>query len=177
MFPGHRLPPSNLSHVPSPQDSTSNISHDPRPRFPDQTQSVARPQGYRIKHLLSIPRPQGYHHQTSVMFPGHRGPQSNLSHVARPQCSTIKPQSYSQETRFPESNLIMFLGHRVSRIKERSCSQARGFHNQTQSCSHATGFYHQTSILLPGHRVPQSNLNHVARPQVSTIKPQSCSQA
>ncbi len=121
------------------------------------------------------------------MFPSLRFPQSNLSHVARPQGSTIKPHSCSQHTCFQNET--------------QSCSQATGFQNQTefmfpgnrvpesnrchvarpQSSSRnpvmlpGTGFHHEASVMFPNLRVPQSNLSHVARPQGSNIKPQSCS--
>ena len=97
------------------------------------------------------------------MLPCHRVPQSNLSHVASPQgLRAIPSQVPSPQT---------------SRIKP-------------QSCCHATGFQNQVSIMLPGHRVPESNLNHVPRaqvsrihrchvptPQGSRINPQLCSQS
>ena len=39
----------------------------------------------------------------------------------------------------------------------------------------APGFQNQASVMLPVHRVAESSLIHVARPQGSRIKPHSCS--
>ena len=47
-----------------------------------------------------------------VMFPGHRYPESSLSHVARPQGSRIKAQSCCQATSFQNQTFLMFPGPR-----------------------------------------------------------------
>ena len=137
------------------------------------------------------------------MFPGHRVPESSLSHVPRPQGTTIKPQSCSQATGFFHHTSVMFPGHRIPqsnishvprpmvyRIKPQSCSQGTGFQNHTnvkfpghgfpsrpQSCFQGIGFHNQTSVMLPVHRFLPSNLSQVPRPQGSGIKPQSFGQA
>ena len=138
-----------------------------------------------------------------VMFPGHKVSQLNLSHIPRPEGSTIKPQSCCQATGFqnetvlmfpghtvPESTGVMFPGHRVpesiliyvprlqgSRINLSHIPRPQFCRITPQSCSQTTGIQNQTSVMLPGHRVPPSILIPISRPQCSTIKPQSCSQA
>ena len=137
------------------------------------------------------------------MFPGQSVPQLNLSHLARPQGSTIKPQSCSQATGFQNQTFLMFPGHRlpeanlslfprtqVSRINPISCPLSTVFQNQTSVICQATGFHHQTSDMFPGHSVPESIRSlapepqgsrihscHVPRPQGSRINPHLCSQA
>ena len=119
----------------------------------------------------------GFQYQTSVMFPGHRVPESilsyvprlqdsgiNLSHVPSPQSSRTKAQSGSQGTIFHNLNRCHVPRPQFSRITPRSCSQA-------------TGILSQTSVMFPGHRVPPSHLSHIPRTQVSRIKPILCSQA
>ena len=96
-----------------------------------------------------VHRKEGNTIKTDVMFPGHRIPQSNISHVPRPMVSRIKPQSCCQATGFQNQTVLMFPGHRVSE---------------------------STDVMFPGHRIPQSNISHVPRPMVSRIKPQSYSQ-
>ena len=151
MLPCHRVQPSNLS-------------------------PVVRPQGSTIKPQ-SCGQSTGFCDQTPVKFPGHRVPESilsyvprlqgsriTLSHVPSPQSSRTKAQSGSQGTLFHNLNRCHVPRPQFSRITPQSCSQTTGIQNQT-------------SVMLPGHRVPPSNLIPVSRPQCSTIKPQSCSQA
>ncbi len=175
MFPGPRDPQSNLSHVHRPQGSTIKLTHIPRTKVS------------RIK-TISCSQATRYQIPNDVMFPVHRVPPSNLSHVARPQVSVIKPhsfpspqgsrikpQSFCQATGLPTSNLshvpatgspsnpLMFPGHRVPQ----------------SNLSHVPRpqVPHQIPLMFPGHRVPESSLTHIPRPQGSTIKPQSYSQA
>ncbi len=77
-------------------------------------------------------------------------PESNLSHVPRPQGSRIKPQS---------------------------CCQATGFHHQTSDIFPGHRVPESTDDMFPGHSVPESILSYVPRLQGSRIKPQSCSQS
>ncbi len=132
----------------------------------------------------------GFQYKAAVMFPGHRVLQSNLSHVASPQVSAIKPQSSSQATDFQNQTSVIFPGHMVpesnlshvcrthgSTIKPQSCSQHKGVQNQTSVMFPGNRVPEQTSVMLPSHRFPPSNLRHVPRPQGSRIKPFSCSQA
>ncbi len=137
MFPGHRVPESNQCQLPRPWVPVPGHSH----------------------------------------VPGHRVPQSNLSHVASTQVSAIKPQSSFQATGFQNQASVMLPGHRFHN-QTSVIFQATGFQNQTShvpgpgsnqpqhvtripqsnlSCSQATGFHHQTSVMLPGHRFPESN--------------------
>ena len=144
--------------------------------LPLNTCQVPRQQGSRIKPQ-SCCRSTGFQNQASVMLPGHRVPESilndvprlqgsriNLSHVPSPQSSRTKAQSGSQGILFHNVNRCHVPRTQFSRITPQSCSQATGIQNQT-------------SLMLPGHRVPLSNLIPVSRPQCSTIKPQTCSQA
>ncbi len=135
MFLGHGIPVSGLSQVPSAQVST------------------IKPQ--------SCCQSTGVCDQIRVKFPGHRVPESSLSHVASPRVQ-IKRQSCSQCTGF--------------HLKPQSCCQSTGFCNQSvqhrlqsnshvprpmvsrikpQSFSQATSFKNQTSLMFPGHRVPE----------------------
>ncbi len=109
-------------------------------------------QGNRVPESkpMSCSQATGFHNLTSVMFPGQWFPESNLSHIPRPHGSRIKPQSCSQDTGFQNQTSVMFPGHR---------------------------FQNKTPVMFPGHRVPESSLTHIPRPQGSTIKPQSYSQA
>ncbi len=50
----------------------------------------------------------GFKYQVVVMFPGHMVLQTNLSHVASPQVSAIKPQSSSQATDFQNQTSVIF---------------------------------------------------------------------
>ena len=116
------------------------------------------------------------------MFPVHRVPEPRLSHVPRAQSSTIKPQSCGQSTGFCDQTPVNFPGHRVpesslshfarpqgSRIHRCHFPRSQGSRIKPQSCCQATGFQNQASVLLPGHRVPESNRSSVPRPQVSRI--------
>ena len=100
LFPGRRIPQSNISHVPRPM--VSRI----------KPQSCFQGTGFQI--------------QTSVMLSGHRFPPSNLRHVPRQQGSRIKPfscsqatgfqnplMSCSQATGFQNQSSVMFPGYRV----------------------------------------------------------------
>ncbi len=119
--------------------------------------------------------------KTSVIFLGHRFPESNLSHIPRTHGSRIKPQSWAslvaqwlgnppanagghrfepwsgkiphkkKKKKKKKKTSVMFAGHGFSTIKPQSCSQG-------------TDFQKQTSVMFPGHRVFR-------------IKPQSCFQA
>ena len=104
IFPGQRVPQSNLSHVAVHRFLRSNPSQ------------FCRPQGSRIKPQ-SCGQATGFQNQTDLLFPRHRVPESSLSHVARPQGSRIKPCSCSQATGFQNPPM--------------SCSQATGFQNQS----------------------------------------------
>ena len=147
------------------------------------------PQGPRSKPQTFC-QAIGYHHQTSVIFPGHRFRESNRFHVPRQQGTRIQADVMFTGHMIPQSNMSHIPRPMLSRIKPQSYSQARGFHHQTsvllpgqgstikpQSCCQATGFQKQASVMLPGHRVPPSHLSHIPRPQVSRIKPISFSQA
>ncbi len=136
MFPCHRVPDSNLSRVPRPQGSRIHRCHVPRPQV-----STINPQ--------SCFQDTGVQNETSVVFPGNRLPETNLSHVPWPESSRIKPQS---------------------------CCQATGFHHQTSEIFPGHTFPEFTDIIFPGHRVPESILSYVPRLQVSRIKTQLCSQ-
>ncbi len=158
VFPGNRLPETNLSHVPWPQSS-------------------------RIKPQ-SCCQATGFHHQTSeifpghtfpeftdIIFPGHRVPESILSYVPRLQVSRIKTQLCSQYTEFQNQGSVWFPGHSIPQPKKMSYSQATGFQNRRfshvprpqgsrlkpHSCCQAVGYHHQTSVIFPGHRFPESN--------------------
>ncbi len=111
------------------------------------------------------------------MFPGHRVPQSKLSHLARPQGSTIKPQSCCQATGYNHQTSFMYPGNRVPESNQCHVPTPRDSNIRPQSCSQCTGFHHQTSVMLPVHRLLRSNHSQVPRPQGSRIKPQSCCQA
>ncbi len=104
-------------------------------------------------------------------------PESNLSHVPRPQGSRIKPQSCCQATGFhhqtsdifpghrvPESTDVMFPGHSVPESILSYVPRLQGSRIKPQSCSQSTGFQNQGSVRFPGHSIPQS-------------KQMSCSQA
>ena len=156
MFPVHRVPPSNLSHVASPQVS------------PIKPQSISQATGFQNQASVMLP---GHRvpESTDVMFPGHRVPESiliyvprlqgskiNLSHIPSPQSSRTKAQSGSQGTVFHNLNRCHVPRPQSSRITPQSCSQT-------------TGIQYQTSVMLAGHRVPPSHLSHISRPQVSRI--------
>ncbi len=127
---------SNLSHVPMPQGShqTSISSHRvphqlifARPRFPSSLSHVPS-RGSTIKPQ-SCCQATGFQHQTSVMFPGNRFPESNQCHVPRTRGSSITP-------------LVMFpVNH--------------GYTIKPQSCCQSTGFCDQTTFKFPGNRVPE----------------------
>ncbi len=177
MFPGHGFPVSGLSHVPSAQDSTI------------KPQSCCQSTGFC--HQTSVKFP-GHRvpESSSVMLPGHKFPPSDLSHVPRSHVSRIKPQSCSQATWFQNQTSVMFPGHRFpqtnlshvprlegSKIKPQSYSQASVFQNQTSVMFPGQRFPNQTSVRFPCHRVPESSISHIPRPDGSTIKPHSYCQA
>ena len=124
---------------------------------------------YSLLKLVILPhKSPGFCHQTSVKFPGHTFPESNLRHIPRTHSSRFKPQSCSQATGFHNQTSVMFPGHRVpesnhshvprpegSTIKPQSCSQATEFQNPPMTCSQATGFQNQSSVIFPGYRVPE----------------------
>ena len=191
MLPSHGVPVPGLSHVPSAQGSTS------------------KPQ--------SCGQSTGFSDQTPVKFPGHRVPESSLSEFLRPQGSRIKPQSSCQSTGFQNQASVILSGHRVpesslshivrlqgsrihrchfprsqgSRIKPQSCCQAIGYHHHNSviisghrfpesngfPVTRQQGTTIQTDVMFPGQNIPQSNISHVPRPMLSRIKPQSYSQA
>ena len=92
------------------------------------------------------------------MNPGHRVPESNLSHVHKPKCSRIKPQSWIQATGFQNQTSVMFPGHRVPQSNLSHIPRTQGSTIKPQSWSQATGFHNQISVMFPGHRVPDGNL-------------------
>ncbi len=132
MFPGHRVPESILSYVPRLQGSRIKPqSCSQSTVFPESKASVMLPQGHSAqisttsKSRCHIPRPQvsrinlsscsqaqGSRIKPQFMFPGHRVPESKLSHVPRHsfenlnRCHVPRPQ--------------------VTRITLQSCSQATG---------------------------------------------------
>ena len=145
MFPSHRIPQSNHCYVPRPQGSRIKPQSCSQPKsFQSQASDMflghkvpqsnlrhlPRYQGSRIKpqscsQATSFQnKPQtcsqatGFQNQNSVMFPGQRVPQSNLSHVPREQGSTTNPQSCAQGTGFQKQTTVMFPGQRV-RSEER----------------------------------------------------------
>ncbi len=128
-------------------------------------------------------------HQTTVLLPGHRVSISSLSHVPKPEGSTIKPV-ICQATRFNHQTSVMFPGNRVPVSNQCHVSRSRESTIWRQSSSQCTGFHPQTSVMLPGHRCLRSNQSLVARPQGYQNQtysytqatgyhhqPQSCSQA
>ena len=143
-----------------------NRCHFPRPQFSRITpKSCSQATGIQNQTVLMFP---GHRvpESTDVMFPGHRVPESilsyvrslqgsriNLSHVSSPQSSRAKAQSGSQGTLFHNLNRCHVPRSQFSRIKPQSCCQATVFQNQA-------------SVMLPGHRVPESNRSHVPRPLV-----------
>ena len=100
MFLVHRVPPSNLSHVASPKLSAI------------KPQSSSQATGSRIKPQ-SCCQATRFLNQAAVELPGHRVPESNRSHVPRPQGSRI----HRCHVPVPKG----------SRINPQLCSQATGF--------------------------------------------------
>ena len=131
----------------------------------------------------ALPISTRFQNQVSVMLPGHRVPESSLSHVPSAQGSTIKPQSCGQSTGFCDQTPVNFPGHRVpesilsyvprlqgSRINLSHVPRPQGSRPKAQSCSQCTGFHQQTPVMWPVDRFLRSNPSQFPRPQGSRIR-------
>ena len=189
MFPGHRVPPSSLSHVSKPEASTI------------KPQSCCHATGFNQQTSLMSPGNR-VSESNQCMFPRHGVPLSDLSHVPIAQVSSIKPQSCGQSTGFCNQTPVKFPGHKVPESSLSHVARPQGSRIKPQSCCRATGFQNQTVVMFPGHRIPESadvsfpghrvpesilsyvprlqgsriNLSHVPSPQGSRTKAQSVSQ-
>ncbi len=141
----------------------------PSHRFPPSNlRHVPRPQGSRINRSVMFP---GHRvpESTDVMFPGHRVPESIISYVPSLQGSRIQLMSCSQATVFQNPIFSYVPRPQGSRILSCHVRRPQGSRIHTQLCSQATGFQNKTSVIFPVHRVPEPSLSQVPRAQVSTI--------